>query len=110
MDARPAFPERPAMSLLDRFRLARTQRTRQPENERRRACRSRAVVRDVVLGCEQGGTRDDLPASLEDVSIDGCLAKSRSMPLAKPGDPIWLGLAGSHPAERIQGTLIDART
>jgi hypothetical protein len=29
--------------------------------------------------------------------------------MAEPGDPIWFGLAGSHPAERTEGILIDAR-
>jgi hypothetical protein len=83
--------------------------TGEPSNERRRACRSRAVVRDVVLGCQPDGSCDDLPASLENVSIDGCLAKSRSSPKARPGDTIWFGLAGSHPAERTEGILIEAR-
>jgi hypothetical protein len=97
------------MSYLHPTRSRALGLTGEPSNERRHACRSRAVVRDVVLGCQPDDRRDDLSASLENVSIDGCLAKSRSRPKARPGDPIWFGLAGSHPSERTEGILIEAR-
>ena len=68
------------MSFLDRNSWRRRPRNGEPANERRHACRSRAVIHDVVLGWEKDGTSDELPAYLEDVSMDGCRAKSPRRP------------------------------
>jgi hypothetical protein len=97
------------MSFLKGHASRRRARTDEVANDRRRACRSRAVMHDVVLGWEKDGKIGELPAFLEDVSMDGCLAKSRTIPTPHRGDSIWFGLAGSAPTERIEGILIDAR-
>jgi hypothetical protein len=97
------------MEYLSRKHMGRAQPPGGSPSDRRRACRSRAVVREIVLGWQKGDTSGDLPASLENVSLEGCMARSRNVPAIVPGDPIWFGIAGSHPAERIEGILIEAR-
>jgi hypothetical protein len=97
------------MGFRRRYPAKRHARSSEVANERRRAWRNPAAIHDVVLGWEKDGSRDELPAFLEDVSIEGCRASSRQLPTARPGEPIWFGLAGSHPAERIKGILVDAR-
>ena len=98
-----------SMSFLDRNSCETAPAEWRAANERRRACRSRAVIHDVVLGWEKDGTSDELPGYLEDVSMDGCRARSPRVPPVRPGETIWFGLAGSQPAERIEGILVDAR-
>ena len=98
------------MSILDRNSSRRRPRNGEPANERRRACRTRAVIHDVVLGFERDATREELPVYLEDVSIDGCRAKSPCVPPIRPGETIWFGLPGSQPAERIKGILVNAQS
>lgn len=66
-------------------------------------------MRDVVLGWDKDGTRVELPAFLKDVSMSGCKATSSVRPRARLGDPIWFGLAGSDPADWLEGILIDAK-
>ena len=75
------------------------------EPNRRRSCRYPAKVRAAVLGWDADGCRVELPVELDDISIHGCLVKSRVCPAPKPGELIWFS-ARLDPQAWIEGVLV----
>jgi hypothetical protein len=51
----------------------------------------------------------ELPASLENVSLYGCLVKCAKRPLSKTSDHIWFKVPGVVSSDWVEGILIEAK-
>jgi hypothetical protein len=49
------------------------------------------------------------PASLQNVSLRGCLVKCAQRPLPKRSDPIWFKVPGVVSSDWVEGILIEAK-
>ena len=81
----------------------------QPMNyalDRRIACRYLATTKQVILSNMQSGALADHAAELENVSMQGCLVKSRRNPNLLPGEQVWLKIPGDISTPVIDGIVV----
>src|SRR5262249_5759502 len=97
------------MSFQGRGTSGRDSERPEVKDDRRRICRSRPLIRDVVLSWRKDDAIVEFPVSLENVSLHGCLAKSRGYPAPKRGESIWFKAPGSGCDDWVEGVLIEAR-
>ncbi len=76
--------------------------------DRRSTCRYHPATKDVILSLTESGTLADHPAELENVSMQGCLVKSRRNPNLLPGEQVWLKVAGDISTPVIDGIVVSA--
>jgi len=76
--------------------------------DRRRACRSPAATKAVIFSLIESGSQVDHSGQLENVSMDGCLVKSRRGPRVRPGARVWLKALGDITTPVIDGIVISA--
>src|SRR5947207_1333108 len=86
--------EQIAMSYRNPDSSRQCSRTGRPESENRRASRNNPLIRDVLLGWQENGSMAESPASLQNVSLHGCLVKCPNRPLPKRSDLIWFKVPG----------------
>jgi hypothetical protein len=63
----------------------------------------------VVLSWEKDQSMVQLPVYLENLSLYGCLVKSKTCPALQCGDPVWFGLPGTERADWTEGILVTSR-
>jgi hypothetical protein len=97
------------MSLLRRKPSASYSEMTRVTSDRRRSCRYRVVIRDVLLGWKENDIFIELPASLEDLSLSGCLATTNHSRVPKAGESIWFKAPASEPGEWAQGIVVSVR-
>jgi hypothetical protein len=76
--------------------------------DRRLACRYPAATKALTLSLIESGSLVDHPVELENVSMQGCLVKSRRDPRARPGKRVWLKALGNITTPVIDGIVISA--
>ncbi len=76
--------------------------------DRRIACRYPAATRALILSLIESGSLVDYPIELENVSMQGCLAKSRRGPRVQPGERVWLKSFGNSTTPVIDGIVVSA--
>ncbi len=76
--------------------------------DRRLACRYPAAIKDVVLSFIESGSPVDHSVQLENVSMQGCLVKSRRGPRVHPGERVWLKALGDISTPVIDGIVVAA--
>src|SRR5271157_5005609 len=59
-------------------------------SDRRGSCRYRPLLKSAVLGWDEDDSRVEIPVELDNVSIQGCLVRSRVRRAPKPGERIWI--------------------
>jgi len=75
-------------------------------SDRRGSCRYRPLLKSAVLGWDEDGSRVEIPVELDDVSIQGCLVRSRVRRAPKPGERIWFKTSETNASEWIEGVII----
>jgi hypothetical protein len=83
---------------LDEQRLAVT--------DRRDTCRYPVRTRTAVLCIDVQGSRVECPVEIENISMQGCLARSRKVPQIEPGQAVWLQLDGVTRTGPIDGVAV----
>jgi hypothetical protein len=78
------------------------------EQDRRDTCRYPAVTRNAVLSWDIGGSPVEYPVELENISMRGCLVRSRKLLSAQPGQAVRIALEDLESAAPIQGMLVSA--
>ena len=76
--------------------------------DRRLAYRYPAATRALILSLNESGSLVDHSVQLENVSMQGCLVKSRRDPRAQPGERVWLKVLGNITTPVIAGILVSA--
>ena len=76
--------------------------------DRRLACRYPAVTKALILSLIESGSAVDHRVELENVSMQGCLVKSRRDPRARPGEKVWLKALGDITTPEIGGIVVSA--
>src|SRR5271157_68468 len=78
------------------------------QDERRNTCRYPAMMKGAVVGWGEGESRSVFPATLENISMSGCLLKSSCKPSLEPGDRIYFRSTCLDEGEWIAGELVAA--
>jgi hypothetical protein len=91
----------------DSFRCGSRATNRGKEN--RRSSRNNPLIRDVLIGWQENGNMAEMPASLQNVSLHGCLVKCAKRPLPERSDFIWFKVPDVASSEWIEGILIEAK-
>ena len=81
-------------------------RTTSSAIDRRLVCRYPAATKALILSLNQSGSAVDHSVQLENVSMQGCLVKSRRGPLARPGERVWLKVLGNITTPVIAGIVV----
>jgi len=76
--------------------------------DRRLACRYPAAIKAVILSLIEFGSPLDHSVQLENVSMHGCLVKSRRNPRVQPGERVWLKALGDISTPVIDGIVVSA--
>jgi len=76
--------------------------------DRRLACRYPVATKAVILSLIESGSQVDHSVELENVSMQGCLVKSRREPRVQPGERVWLKVLGNITIPMIAGIVISA--
>ena len=76
--------------------------------DRRLACRYPTATKTVILSLIESGSRLDHSVQLENVSMQGCLVKSRRGPWVQPGKRVWLKVLGDVITPVIDGIVVSA--
>ncbi len=76
--------------------------------DRRLACRYPAATKVLILSLIESGSAVDHSVQLENVSMQGCLVKSRREPRVQPGERVWLKVLGNITIPMIAGIVISA--
>jgi hypothetical protein len=76
--------------------------------DRRLACRYPAATKALILSLIESGSAVDHRVELENVSMQGCLVKSRRDPRARPGERVWLKALGDITTPVIEGIVVSA--
>jgi len=76
--------------------------------DRRLACRYPAATKAVILSLIESGSQVDHSVELENVSMQGCLVKSRRGPRVQPGERVWLKALGDVTTPVIDGIVVSA--
>lgn len=74
--------------------------------DRRRTCRYSPTTKDAVLGWDEDGSQVEIPVELDNVSIQGCLVRSRVRPAPKPGERIWFKALEMNASGWIEGFIV----
>jgi len=74
--------------------------------DRRLACRYPAATKVLILSLIESGSAVDHSVQLENVSMQGCLVKSRREPRVQPGERVWLKVLGNITIPMIAGIVI----
>jgi hypothetical protein len=82
---------------------------RQSESEKRHSARNKVLIRDVLLGWQENGSMTESAASLEDVSVHGCLLRCSKRPVPRSGDGILFKVPGIEFSEWVPGILIEVK-
>ena len=62
--------------------------------------------KSAVLGWDEDGSRVEIPVELDNVSIQGCLVRSRVPRAPKPGERIWFKTSEMNASEWIEGFIV----
>jgi hypothetical protein len=65
-------------------------------------------MKAAVIGWDEGESRCAVPATLENISMSGCLLKCSRKPSREPGDPIYFKSTCLGEGDWIAGELIAA--
>jgi len=76
--------------------------------DRRVACRYPAAIKALILSLIESGSLVDHRVELENVSMQGCLVKSRRGPRVQPGERVWLKVLGNIITPVIAGIVVSA--
>ena len=76
--------------------------------DRRLACRYPTATKTVILSLIESGSQVDHSVQLENVSMQGCLVKSRRDPGVRPGERVWLKALGNITTPVIDGIVVSA--
>jgi hypothetical protein len=101
--------ERAEMGFLNRDTSTQLSRRDDFYYDRRRVCRSRPVMRDMVLSWDKDQTIVQFPIWLENLSLHGCLVKSATRPALKPGEFLRVVVPGFEPVDGTEAILIESR-
>jgi hypothetical protein len=75
-------------------------------SDRRSSCRYRPLLKSAVLGWDEDNSRVKIPVELDNVSIQGCLVRSRVRPAPKPGERIWFKASEMNASGWIEGIIV----
>lgn len=78
------------------------------EDEQRSTCRYPAKMKAAEVGWGEGESRSVFPATLENVSMSGCLLKCSCKPSLQPGDRIYFRSTCLDEEHWIAGELVKA--
>ena len=78
------------------------------EDERRTTYRYPAKMKEAEVGWGEGESRTVFPATLENVSMSGCLLKCSCKPSLEPGGPIYFKSSYADNGVWIAGELVSA--
>ena len=76
--------------------------------DRRVACRYPAAIKALILTLIESSSLVDHSVELENVSMQGCLVKSRRGPRVRPGERVWLKALGNITTPVIDGIVVSA--
>jgi hypothetical protein len=76
--------------------------------DRRLACRYPAAIKALILSWAETGSLVDHSVQLENVSMQGCLVKSRRGTRVQPGERVWLKALGDITTPVIDGIVVSA--
>jgi hypothetical protein len=76
--------------------------------DRRLACRYPAATKAMILSLIESGSAVERSIELENVSMQGCLVKSRRGPRVQPGERVWLKVLGDITTPMIDGIVDSA--
>jgi hypothetical protein len=76
--------------------------------DRRLACRYPAATKAMILSLIESGSAVERSLELENVSMQGCLVKSRRGPRVQPGERVWLKVLGDITTPMIDGIVVSA--
>ena len=76
--------------------------------DRRLACRYPAATKALILSLLESGSVVEHSVQLENVSMQGCLVKSRRVPRVQPGERVWLKVLGNITIPMIDGIVVSA--
>jgi hypothetical protein len=76
--------------------------------DRRVACRYPAAIKVLVLSMIDSGSLVDHSVELENISIRGCLLRSRRDHGLQPGERVWLKAMGSITTPVMDGIVVSA--
>jgi hypothetical protein len=74
--------------------------------DRRLICRYPAATRALILFLRESGSLVDHSVELVNVSMQGCLVKSRRCLRMQPGERVWLKAAGDIATPVIDGIMV----
>ena len=83
-------------------------RTIRSAMDRRLACRYPAATKNLILFSIESGSAVDHSVQLENVSMQGCLVKSRRVPRVQPGERVSLKVLGNITIPMIDGIVVSA--
>src|SRR5271157_2604937 len=75
-------------------------------SDRRASCRYRPLLKSAVLGWDEDDARVEIPVELDNVSIQGCMVRSRVRPAPKPGERIWFKASEINASGWIEGIIV----
>ncbi len=78
------------------------------EIERRDTCRYPIVTRSVLLCFDMQGTVVDCRGEIGNISMQGCLVRSRKAPRITPGQAVWLRIEGLDGAGPVEGVVVSS--
>ena len=76
--------------------------------DRRLAFRYPPATRALILTLIESSSLVDYPIELENVSMQGCMVKSRRGPRVQPGERVWLKALGNITTPVIDGIVVSA--
>ncbi len=79
-----------------------------PAMDRRLVCRYTPAFKDVVLTTMASGALVDHAAEFENVSMQGCLVKTRHNPHTQKDDRVWLKVPGEIGSPVMEGAVVSA--
>lgn len=94
------------MSYSGRKRGRNDARTKSPAMDRRLACRYPATIKDLVLSTVESGSQADHSVQLQNISMHGCLVKTRHDPGMQPGQRVLLRLLEDSASPVIDGIVV----
>src|SRR5271157_3809987 len=75
-------------------------------SDRRGSCRYRPLLKSAVLGWDEDDSRVEIPVELDNVSIQGCVVRSRVGWAPKPGERIWFKTSEMNASGWIEGFIV----
>jgi hypothetical protein len=77
--------------------------------DRRRSCRYRVLLGDVLLGWWEGSTFVKVPAHMLDLSLQGCMLEMRRAPARTARQPVWVRSLVASSQEWTEGVVLAVR-